>query len=125
MALQRSFKGLGTRKGTRSRDTEPVFMSVTLRTGARPFVGVSGLAGACGDLDQAVLAAGVLAADLDDLEHPEQPVGIALVLGEQVPVLCALCRNDGHLSTLLLAVGTCVCFTTVDEQTVATRTISA
>ena len=45
------------------------------------------LAGAHGDLDQPVLAVRVLAADLDDLEHSEQPVRLPLVLAEQIPVL--------------------------------------
>src|SRR4051794_24895573 len=58
------------------------------------------LAGTYGDLDQSVLALGVGAADLDDLEHPEQPVRIALVLAEQIPVLCTVWRNDGHLLLL-------------------------
>ena len=56
------------------------------------------LAGAHGDLEQPVLAARVVAADLDDLEHPQQPVRLALVLAEQVAVLRTLCRNGRHLT---------------------------
>ena len=38
-----------------------------------------------------------LAADLDRLEHPEQPERLALVLAQRIPVRCTLCSNCGHL----------------------------
>src|SRR3954471_2206251 len=50
-------------------------------------------------LDQPVFAAGLGAADLDDLEHPEQPVRLALVRTEQIPVLRAFGGNHSHVTT--------------------------
>src|SRR5438034_7702762 len=69
-------------------DVEPlVLLRVDVPRGA--------LAGTDGDLQQPELAAGVGAADLDDLEHSQQPVRLALVLAESVTVFGALYRYGG------------------------------
>ena len=51
----------------------------------------------CGrHLEQAVFAIGVGAADLDDLEHPEQPVRLPFVLAEQITLAPSLCSDGRH-----------------------------
>ena len=50
-------------------------------------------AGADGDLEQAVLAVRGGAADLDDLEHPEEPVRLAFAAVEQVAVRALSCET--------------------------------
>src|SRR3954463_3815284 len=75
-----------------------------------------------GHLDQPVFAAGVGAADLDDLEHPEQPVRLTLVRTEQIPVLRAFGGNHSHLTCSLP--WSFVQFSTVRLRTVRSRTIS-
>src|SRR3954453_21744807 len=57
-----------------------------------------------GHLDQPVFAAGVGAADLDDLKHPEQPVRLTLVRTEQIPMLRAFGGNHSHLTGSFLGV---------------------
>src|SRR6266480_3529720 len=59
------------------------------------------LAGTDGDFEQAVLAARVGATDLDNLEHPQQPVRLPLVLSEQIAVPRTLCSNNRHLTRSL------------------------
>src|SRR5206468_13079684 len=68
-------------------------------------VDVPGRALACthGDLEQPELAVRLGAADLHDLEHPQQPVRLPLVLAKQVAVLRALCSNGAHLTYSLLS----------------------
>ena len=56
-------------------------------------------AGGHDDLEQPVLASRVVPADLDRLQHSEQPVRLPFVLAKHVAVLGTLCRNDGHLTT--------------------------
>src|SRR5436190_17563944 len=50
-------------------------------------------------LEQAIGAGAVVPADLDGLEHAEQPERLALVGGERVPGLCAV-LSGGHASLL-------------------------
>ena len=58
------------------------------------------------DLDQAVCPAGVVAADLVRLQHPEQPEHFALVFVQCVSGLCPPRSDGGHcvlpLSALLI-----------------------
>src|SRR5690242_11240053 len=73
------------------------------------------------DLEQAVLPGGVVLADLDRLEHPEQPERLAFVRVQRVPGLGPLLRDRAHAALLperLLR------SPTVYEETVAKRTIS-
>src|SRR5436190_7813137 len=52
------------------------------------------------DLDQPVLPSRVVAADLDRLQHPEQPVRLPFVRVEQVALRRSLCSYGGHLTAL-------------------------
>src|SRR6476659_321786 len=72
------------------------------------------------DLEQAVLPGGVVLADLDRLEHPEQPERLAFVGVQRVPGLGPLLRDGAHVALLperLLR------SPTIHEETVAERTI--
>src|SRR6266545_5882228 len=57
-------------------------------------------AGAHLDLEQAILPAGIFPADLDRLEHAEEPERLAFLRAEPVSELCPLLRYDGHLHFL-------------------------
>ena len=52
------------------------------------------------DLEQAVLPGGVVLADLDRLEHPEQPERLAFVGVQHVPGLGPLLRDGAHAALL-------------------------
>src|SRR5262249_16222056 len=68
------------------------------------------------NLDQAVCPAGVLAADLDRLQHSEQPERFTLVFVQRVSELCSL-RSDGdHACTPFRLL---ILSATIYEETVA------
>jgi hypothetical protein len=53
------------------------------------------------DFDQAVCPAGVVAADLDRLQHSEQPERFTLVLVQRVSELRSLGTDGGHARSSL------------------------
>jgi hypothetical protein len=52
------------------------------------------------DLEEPVLPGSVVLADLDRLEHPEQPERLAFVGVQHVACLAPLLRNGGHAALL-------------------------
>jgi hypothetical protein len=51
------------------------------------------------DLDEPVCPAGVLAADLDRLQHPEQPERFTLVFVQGISELASVRSDGGHICT--------------------------